>query len=245
MKRTMFFLMLLAFALPSFAQTPETAIERMAAMMQSISNLKSTNEQIATFSADLDAAKINQSNVAARQTALIATGEALQKDFKTIDTDLKANNAEIVQQRAQCPDQTTNPTLYAQCKAWAKKLDDSHKEILGRLIGWTGRKNVLFAGMQQWDKDTGAAEKLVNYLQFSLSNLERSKERILKELGKINQEVLDCRAAIANASEEEMAERCGQLFDGNALHPALINQGTGSNTFGTGGNPTNESGPHN
>src|ERR1039458_9940651 len=100
MKRTMFFLMLLAFALPSFAQTPETAIERMAAMMQSISNLKSTNEQIATFSADLDAAKINQSNVAARQTALIATGEALQKDFKTIDTDLKANNAEIVQQRA-------------------------------------------------------------------------------------------------------------------------------------------------
>ncbi len=245
MKRAMLVPMLLVLALPSFAQTPEAAIERMARMMESISSLKSTNEQIDTFTADLNAAKINQSDVAARQTALIATGEALQKDFKTIDTDLKANNAEIVQQRAQCPDQTTNPTLYAQCKAWAKKLDDSHKEILGRLSRWTGRKNVLFADMQQWDKDTAAAEKLVNYLQFSLGNLERSRERILKELGKVNQEVLDCRAAIANASQEEMVERCGQLFDGNALHPALVNQGTGSKIFGAGGNPTNDSGPHN
>jgi len=121
MKCAMLVLMLLVFAVPSFAQTPEAAIERMARMMQSISSLKSTNEQIETFTADLNAAKISQSDVAARQTALIATGEALQKDFRTIDTDFKANDAEIVRQRAQCPDQTTNPTLLRPVQSMGKE----------------------------------------------------------------------------------------------------------------------------
>jgi len=63
---------------------------------------------------------------------------------------------------------------YAQCKAWAKKLDDSHKEILGTTQRLDGPQERAFADMQQWDEDTAAAEKLVNYFQFSLGNLERS-----------------------------------------------------------------------
>jgi len=218
MKRTILVLLFAALATSLFAQTAEIGLKRTADIKASIDTLTSTNDQIDQFTDGLALAQSSEAAVAARQTQLIATGEGLKTDFRAI-------HAEILQQRAACPDKTTDEALWARCQEWAKRLDARTKE-------WTGRKNVLYADMKQWDADTAAAAQVTFHWQYSLDNLKRSRDRILGDLEGLNKQVRDCRAAIVNGTDEEMVELCGQLFDGNMLHPALINQGTGSHTFG-------------
>jgi hypothetical protein len=65
----------------------------------------------------------------------------------------------------------------------------------------------------------------------------------LKQVLKSND---DCKKAIASGTDENMAEVCRQLFDGNKVPTDTnTNQGTGTRSFGSGANPTNEREPHN
>lgn len=220
----------------AMAQTPAPAFsqdahDRMADLQRSMADLQSTNDQIATFTSDLNEAKANQGLVAARQTKLIQTGETLKTEIRAIAGDRKAYEGEVAQHDGQCPQSTTDAGLAARCQAWWEQLEITRKDILAQTTQWTGRKDKLFGAIKAWDADTAEAARRVQYLQYSLDHLRLARDRIVAHLGQINQSILDCRKAITSGTEEDMVERCGQLWDGNALHPGLINKGTGSRLF--------------
>jgi hypothetical protein len=69
---------------------------------------------------------------------------------------------------------------------------------------------------------------------------------LLSTLRQILQSNDNCKQAIASGSDENMAEVCRQLFDGNRVPTNTnTNQGTGTRMYGEGANPTNEQNPHN
>jgi hypothetical protein len=224
-----------ALSVCAFGQTSEAVIEQNAKLQKSITDLTSTNTQIDTFTAALTGEQTTLSE--AHHTELIDRGNALVARWNEkngIGETKAAYNTEVARHDAACPDSTEDAALEASCNKWKTNLDTIHDRLSTRIKAWTADKDGLYADMKAYD----AAPANVRYYQFTLQNLERAKTRILGELGDINNEVGKCRDAIKGASDEFMVETCGQMWDGNAIHPGFVNKGTGTNSFGQGANPT-------
>jgi hypothetical protein len=223
-------------SLGAFAQlTPEAVVEQNAKLQTSITNLASTNTQIDQFTALLTGA--NETLSEAHHTDLVTRGTTLVSQWNGKDgiaETKKAYNAEVARHDAACPPSTTDPALQASCNKWKANLDIILGRVQARIKTWSASKDALYADMKAYD----AAPAAVQNDQFTIQNLERAKTRILGDLGQINDNVLKCRQAITNSTEEDMVEKCGQMWDGNAIHPGLVNQGTGTKSYGTGANPT-------
>jgi|HubBroStandDraft_1064217.scaffolds.fasta_scaffold116390_2 hypothetical protein len=220
----------------AFAQlTPEAVVEQNAKLQTSITALTSTNTQIDQFTALLTGAQETMSE--AHHTDLITRGTTLVTQWNGKDGIVAARikyTAEVARHDAACPDSTEDPALQASCNKWKANLDIILGRVQARIKTWSASKDALYADMKDYD----AAPAAVHNDQFTIQNLERAKARILGDLGQINDDVLKCRQAITNSTEEDMVEKCGQMWDGNAIHPGLVNQGTGTKTYGTGANPT-------
>jgi chromosome segregation ATPase len=104
------------------------------------------------------------------------------------------------------------------------KLDEIQKNLSADVLEYTA-----------WQKSYNAN---VTQNQANIALLVSTLKQILKSND-------DCKKALASGTNENMKEVCGQLFDGNAVHDGKTNQGTGTRSFGTGSNPTNEQEPHN
>jgi hypothetical protein len=218
--------------------TPEAVVEQNAKLQTSITALTSTNTQIDQFTALLTGAQETLSE--AHHTDLITRGNTLVTQWNGKDGIVetkKAYNAEVARHDAACPDSTEDAALQASCNKWKANLDIILGRVQARIKTWSASKDALYADMKDYDAAPAAAQND----QFTIQNLERAKTRILGDLGQINDDVLKCREAIKNSTKEDMVEKCGQMWDGNAIHPGLVNQGTGTKSYGTGANPTTNS----
>jgi len=211
------FFMLATFGL---AEDPsDLARQRDDQVTRQSQDLKDLDAQISEFESGLAAEQKSSVELQAQETTLLAEGKKLASDAHSMMTRDKAYGAEVKQQRAECPEDTTDAALAQHCGEWKAKLDKEQKEVKALTKGWTDRKDKFLAARTKLDQEMAANKKAINHFNFSIPNMKIQRDRILKNLWGINAEVKKCREAIQGASEEHMHAVCGQMWDGNKMYP--------------------------
>jgi chromosome segregation ATPase len=197
----------------------EIARQRDDQVKRESQDLKDLDVQIAEFSSDLAKEEKSSVDLQARDTGLLTEGKQLASDAHTMMKLDKAYGVEVKQQRAECPENTTDAVLAQHCAEWKAKLDNNQKEIKNLTKNWTERKDKYFIARTKLDQDMAANKKAIDHFNFSIPNMKIQRDRILKELLGINSEIETCREAIKSASEEHMHAVCGRMWDGNKMYP--------------------------
>jgi chromosome segregation ATPase len=211
------FFMLATFGL---AEDPsDLARQRDDQVTRQSQDLKDLDAQISEFESGLAAEQKSSVELQAQETTLLAEGKKLASDAHSMMTRDKAYGAEVKQQRAECPEDTTDAALAQHCGEWKAKLDKEQKEVKALTKDWTDRKDKFLAARTKLDQEMAANKKAINHFNFSIPNMKIQRDRILKNLWGINAEVKKCREAIQGASEEHMHAVCGQMWDGNKMYP--------------------------
>jgi chromosome segregation ATPase len=211
------FFMLATFGL---AEDPsDLARQRDDQVTRQSQDLKDLDAQISEFESGLAAEQKSSVELQAQETTLLAEGKKLASDAHSMMTRDKAYGAEVKQQRAECPEDTTDAALAQHCGEWKAKLDKEQKEVKALTKDWTDRKDKFLAARTKLDQEMAANKKAMNHFNFSIPNMKIQRDRILKNLWGINAEVKKCREAIQGASEEHMHAVCGQMWDGNKMYP--------------------------
>ena len=211
------FFMLATFGL---AEDPsDLARQRDDQVTRQSQDLKDLDAQISEFESGLAAEQKSSVELQAQETTLLAEGKKLASDAHSMMTRDKAYGAEVKQQRAECPEDTTDAALAQHCGEWKAKLDKEQKEVKALTKDWTDRKDKFLAARTKLDQEMAANKKAINHFNFSIPNMKIQRDRILKNLWGINADVKKCREAIQGASEEHMHAVCGQMWDGNKMYP--------------------------
>jgi hypothetical protein len=236
LKTSWLLILVVALSVCAFGQlTPEAVVEQNAKLQKSITDLTTNNTETDKFTAALAGEQAILTE--AHHTDLLNQGEVIKKawtDKGGIGESKAAYLGEVARHGAACPDSTEDAALQASCEKWKANLDIILGGLQKRIKGWTTSKDALLADLKAYDD----APAHIRYYQYAIQNLERARTRILEALGQINNDVAACRDAIKGSSDEDMVEKCGQMWDGNAIHPGFVNKGTGTNSFGQGANPT-------
>jgi len=221
MKRTFIAIALLAAQL-AFGQAEEpseTARQRDDQVTRESQDLKNLDAQIGEFSSDLAKEQKQSADLQARDTNLLTEGKQLALDAHTMMKLDKAYGVEVKQQRADCPENTTDAALAQHCGEWKARLDNNQKEIKTLTKDWTERKDKYFTARTKLDQEMAANKKAIEHFNFSIPNMKLQRDRMLKDLWGINSEIEKCREAIHGASEEHMHAVCGHMWDGNKMYP--------------------------
>lgn len=221
MKHTFIFIALLATQLAfGLTEDPsEIARQRDEQVNREAQDLKNLDAQIAEFESSLAEEQKSSVDLQARNTNLLTEGKQLANDAHTMMAKDKAYGVDVKQQHAECPENTTDAALAQRCREWKAKLDNDQKEIKAITKDWTERKDKYFVARTKLDQDMAANKKAIDHFNFSIPNMKVQRDRILKDLWQINDEVKKCREAIKGASEEHMHAVCGQMWDGNKMYP--------------------------
>jgi chromosome segregation ATPase len=209
--------MLLTFGL---AEEPsEIARQRDEQVKRQSQDLKDLDAQITEFEFGLATEQKSSLELQAQQTTLLTEGKKLASDAHTMMARDKAYGVEVKQQRAECPEDTTDPALARHCGEWKAKLDKEQKEVKALTEDWTDRKDKFLVARTKLDQEMAANKKAIDHFNFSIPNMQIQRDRILNGLWGINSEVKKCREAIKGSSEEHMHAVCGHMWDGNKMYP--------------------------
>ena len=197
----------------------ELARQRDEQVNRQSQDLKNLDAQIAEFESSLSAEQKSSLELQAQETTLLTEGKKLALDAHTMMERDKSYGVEVKQQRAECPEDTTDPALAQHCREWKAKLDNKQKEVKALTKDWTERKDKFLAARTKLDQEMAANKKAIDHFNFSIPNMKIQRDRILNGLWGINSEVKKCREAIKGSSEEHMHAVCGQMWDGNKMYP--------------------------
>lgn len=197
----------------------ETARQRDEQIARESQDLKNLDTQITEFEADLAKEEKVSLDLQGTETRLTKDGEKLATDGHTMMALDKAYGIEVKQQKAACPESTTDAGLAQRCGAWKAKLDKDQTSI--RLIrkDWMERKDKFFIARTRLDKDQAANKKAIEHFKYSIPNMKAQRDRMVGDLQQINAEIKKCRDAIKGSTEEHMHAVCGQMWDGNKAYP--------------------------
>jgi chromosome segregation ATPase len=207
------------FAFGLAEEPSEIARQRDDQVKRQSQDLKDLDAQIAEFESGLAEAQKSSVDLQAQDTNLLTEGKQLASDAHSMMARDKAYGVEVKQQRAECPENTTDPALAQRCVEWKAKLDKEQKEIKTIRRDWTERKEKFFTARTKLDQDTEANKKAIDHFNYSIPNMKVQRDRILKSLWAINAEVKKCLEGIQGASDEHMHAVCGQMWDGNKMYP--------------------------
>jgi hypothetical protein len=197
----------------------EIARQRDHKIARESQDLKNLDTQITEFEADLAKEEKVSLDLQATETKLTKDGEKLAIDGHSMMALDKAYGIDVRQQKAACPESTTDADLAQRCGTWKAKLDKEQTSI--RLIrkDWMERKDKFLNARTRLDKDQAANKKAIEHFKYSIPNMKAQRDRILGDLWQINADVKKCRDAILGSSEEHMHAVCGQMWDGNKAYP--------------------------
>lgn len=197
----------------------EIARQRNDQVTRQSQDLKDLDSQISQFESGLAAEQKSSVELQAQETTLLTEGKKLASDAHSMMTRDKAYGVEVKQQRAKCPENTTDAALAQRCREWKAKLDKDQQEIKTITKDWTEQKDKFFVARTKLDQEMAANKKAIDHFNFSIPNMKIQRDRILNGLWGINAEVKKCREAIQGTSEEHMHAVCGQMWDGNKMYP--------------------------
>jgi hypothetical protein len=266
-------LFLMALAIPVFADNDVQPIDSQVAAIVNSNQAPSAKAVqltplIQTAGANRADQKASYAKMMPKKDAIELASKALDKYVPAHNTAVSNLNIEMAQQNADaaanqraqdahnasvCTYPPDNPGACAGYNAEAQRLNDDANRITAYGQQLNNKRDALNTEKATLDEmQKNLSSDVLEYTAWQKrynANVAQNEANIvllLNTLKQILRSNSDCQDAIKHSSDETMVEICRQMFDGNRVPSNTnTNRGTGTRSFGTGANPTNEQEPHN
>lgn len=267
----LFSLMSLALSIPVLAQDVQPIDSQVAAVVATNltpgAKMQALTPLAQVAGANRTAEKADYAKMMPKKDAIDMAAAAINKYAPSVSTavanlniELDAHASNVAAQDAateqhnanRCTAPSDNPGVCAAYNNEADRLNTNANRLTQEASQLNQRRDALLtekATLAEMQKNLSS--DLLEYTAWQKSynaNMQQNEANItllLNTYKQLQQQLDDCKAAIKNGTNENMAERCGAPFDGNTIHDGKTNRGTGTNEFGKGGNPVIEQEPHN